>query len=272
MPEFEETFTKLTGNAPFPWQTALYDHWFSEGKIPKACNLPTGLGKTSVIAIWLIALANFPEKMPRRLVYVVNRRTVVDQTTDEVEKYFAKKVPGIAEFAISTLRGQFADNRDWSADPSRPAVICGTVDMIGSRLLFSGYGVGFKGKPLHAGFLGQDALLIQDEAHLEPAFQKLIEAIEEEQERCNDTRKLRVMELTATSRGTGEVFTLSAADEANPVVDERIHAKKSIVFHTVADEKKAGAALDLASWPFPAQCQPEISLLRSIFSRDRNSR
>ena len=27
-----------------------------------------------------------PDKMPRRLVYVVNRRTVVDQTTDEVEK------------------------------------------------------------------------------------------------------------------------------------------------------------------------------------------
>jgi ABC-type amino acid transport substrate-binding protein len=31
---------------------------------------------------------------------------------------------------------------------------------------------------------------------------------------------------------------------------------------TVADEKKAGGAPDLASWPFPAQCQPEISLLR----------
>lgn len=25
--------------------------------------------------------------------------------------------------AISTLRGQFADNREWSAHPSRPAVI-----------------------------------------------------------------------------------------------------------------------------------------------------
>jgi CRISPR-associated endonuclease/helicase Cas3 len=46
--------------------------------------LPTGLGKTSIIAIWLIALTNRPEVTPRRLVYVVNRRTVVDQTTTEV--------------------------------------------------------------------------------------------------------------------------------------------------------------------------------------------
>jgi len=41
--------------------------------------------------------------------------------------------------AISTLRGEFADNGEWRIDPARPAVIVGTVDMIGSRLLFSGY-------------------------------------------------------------------------------------------------------------------------------------
>ena len=149
------TFLLLTGNAPFPWQRALYER-FVDGNIPASCNLPTGLGKTSVIAVWLIALATHPDKMPRRLVYVVNRRTVVDQTTEEVEKYLERSDCSIPEFAVSTLRGQFADDGEWSADPSRPAVICGTVDMIGSRLLFSGYGVGMKGRPLHAAFLGQD--------------------------------------------------------------------------------------------------------------------
>ena len=97
--------------------------------------------------------------------------------------------------AISTLRGQFADNREWSADPSRPAVIVGTVDMIGSRLLFGGYGIGFKTRPLHAGFLGIDALLVHDEAHLEPAFQQLIEAIGDEQRAGN--RAPLAMELSA---------------------------------------------------------------------------
>lgn len=181
---FHQTFELLTGFSPLPWQQALSDRFASGANhIPSRCDLPTGLGKTSVVAIWLIALAKNPGSVPRRLVYVVNRRTVVDQTTEEVEKIrhnLAK--PELADFstalkslcsidcdcplAISTLRGQFADNREWSADPCRPAVIAGTVDMIGSRLLFSGYGVGFKTKPLHAGFLGQDTLLVHDEAHL----------------------------------------------------------------------------------------------------------
>jgi CRISPR-associated endonuclease/helicase Cas3 len=235
---FIELFTKLTGNPPFPWQEALYDRFASDrpDNIPQSCNLPTGLGKTSVIAIWLIALAN-GKSVPRRLVYVVNRRTVVDQTTNEVEKYRDAKVPGIPEFAISTLRGQFADNREWSADPSRPAVICGTVDMIGSRLLFSGYGIGFKQKPLHAGFLGQDALLVHDEAHLEPAFQTLITAIAKEQERCNEFRRFHVMELTATSRSGGESFVLTPKDYDEPLVVQRIQAKKKLTLIPADDPK-----------------------------------
>ena len=273
MPEFDAAFEALTGNSPFPWQCALYERFLEPrtDNIPASCNLPTGLGKTSVIAIWLLALAAKPEVMPRRLVYVVNRRTVVDQTTDEVMKYrrqlggdgppwtpclreLSKRLAELSSdrgepLAISTLRGQFADNRQWSADPSKPAVICGTVDMIGSRLLFSGYGCGFKTRPLHAGFLGQDALLVHDEAHLEPAFQKLLLDIEKEQRegRTPDFRPMRVMELTATSRGTGEVFELTDADRANEVVNQRINAKKAIHLHENKDEKKLAEEIaDLA--------------------------
>ncbi len=237
--DFDDAFKALTGNPPFPWQQALYDTWFAQGKFPASCNLPTGLGKTSVIAIWLIALAN-GKPVPCRLVYVVNRRTVVDQTTDEVEKYKRNlTAAGITEpLVISTLRGQFADNRQWSEDPSRPAVICGTVDMIGSRLLFSGYGIGVKSKPLHAGFLGQDALLVHDEAHLEPAFQELLIAIEQEQKRCNEFKKFHVMELTATSRSGGEVFTLSDKDREVDEVKKRIEAKKTLQLHENQDERK----------------------------------
>ncbi len=249
--EFRSTFETLNGNPPFPWQEALYKRFVS-GDIPSSCALPTGLGKTSVMAVWLIALANHREKIPRRLVYVVNRRTVVDQATDEARKYRLKLPGDLSEalsslcaeaekeptpLAISTLRGQFADKREWSADPSRPAIIVGTVDMIGSRLLFSGYGIGFKLKPLHAGLLGQDVLLVHDEAHLEPAFQDLLVAIRLEQEHRNEFRRFHVMELSATSRGS-EVFGLTDEDRSNPEVKKRILAKKSIHLLENDDEKK----------------------------------
>ncbi len=173
---FKGAFRLLTGNHAFPWQEEMYKRMV-KGDIPSSCNLPTGLGKTAVIPIWLIALANEPKKMPRRLVYVVNRRTVVDQATDEARGIRDQlkntphrpeilgrladrlaslaAVPNGEPLAISTLRGQFADNGEWRSDPARPAIVVGTVDMIGSRLLFSGYGIGFKSKPLHAGFLGR---------------------------------------------------------------------------------------------------------------------
>jgi CRISPR-associated endonuclease/helicase Cas3 len=224
--EFERDFEQLTGHSPFPWQVDLFQH-FIAGRVPEACDIPTGLGKTSVIAIWLLARER-NLALPRRLVYVVNRRTVVDQTTSEVER-LASTYTG--ELAVSTLRGQLADNREWSADPSRQAVICGTVDMIGSRLLFCGYGLGFKQRPIHAGFLGQDALLVHDEAHLEPAFQSLVEEIVREQARCGDPWPLKLMQLTATPRDPTTALRISDEDRRHPVVFKRIHAKKRMHLH-----------------------------------------
>ncbi|HMP07827.1 MAG TPA: type I-U CRISPR-associated helicase/endonuclease Cas3, partial [Lacipirellulaceae bacterium] len=260
--DFGHAFCQLTGNPPFPWQRALYEH-FNSGDIPASCNLPTGLGKTSVIAVWLIALAN-RATVPRRLVYVVNRRTVVDQTTEEVEQYKRQQVADIPDFAVSTLRGQFADNREWSADPSRPAVICGTVDMIGSRLLFSGYGVGMKAKPLHAGFLGQDALLVHDEAHLEPAFQTLIEKIRDEQIRCNDFRPLRVMELTATRRGIATPFGLTDEDWQHSVVQKRVTAHKALYLEPIQDANKLAEQLVAKATQFVPKNRSVLVFARTV--------
>ena len=152
---FTKLFTALTGTSPFPWQQSLYEG-FARGKIPSIADLPTGLGKTSVVAIWLIALLTHPDKVPRRLVYVVNRRTVVDQTTAEVERLRKRlcempdllasltKLCAVAgghclPLALSTL-GVVSSRiiAEWCAwIPAQPAVIVGTVDMIGSGLLFS---------------------------------------------------------------------------------------------------------------------------------------
>ena len=278
--DFTPAFQALTGNLPFPWQEDLYKRLSgNKDQFPERCAIPTGLGKTAIIPIWLIALANDHAKVPRRLVYIVNRRTVVDQATREAEKLrdnlckpeikiliaLAEKLHNLCAIspkkqklinlsndpplAISTLRGQFADNGEWSADPARPAIIVGTIDMIGSRLLFSGYGIGRARKPLHAGFLGQDTLIVHDEAHLEPAFQDLLIAIQKEQSegRIRDYHPLRVMELTATSRNASttddpkqskvKAVELTGADRKHKDVKKRIYAKKEIHLHSIDDEK-----------------------------------
>ncbi|WP_010585515.1 type I-G CRISPR-associated helicase/endonuclease Cas3g [Schlesneria paludicola] len=291
--QFDYAFQKLTTQRPFPWQHALYEDWFRMGKFPSACSLPTGIGKTSVVALWLMALAKHPTQVPRRLVYVVNRRTVVDQTTTEVMRLRNNLMAaGLHEpllalcgldlptdeppLAISTLRGQFADNREWSADPARPAVIIGTVDMIGSRLLFGGYGLGFKSKPLHAGFLGQDVLLVHDEAHLEPAFQACLVSIQKEQDRCKEFRQFHVMELTATPRQSAETFALTEAEKNPPpkqpatptepihFVWRRLCAKKTVRLHEVKDEKAVADQIAILALQYKDSKQAIIVFVRRI--------
>src|SRR6266705_6648901 len=72
--------------SPFKWQRRAF-HDLIAGKLPEAVDVPTGCGKTSILALWILAYAaqklrNSQSKLPRRLVWVVHRRTVVDQTTE----------------------------------------------------------------------------------------------------------------------------------------------------------------------------------------------
>jgi len=77
---------------------------------------------------------------------------------------------GAEIFRIVQLRGQLIDDREWSIAPSVPQFIIGTVDQIGSRLLFQGYGLGKWSRPMQAALLAVDAWICVDEAHLVPAF------------------------------------------------------------------------------------------------------
>jgi CRISPR-associated endonuclease/helicase Cas3 len=226
--------------------------------------VPTGLGKTSVIAVWLLARER-NASLPRRLVYVVNRRTVVDQTTEEVQRY--RQSPRYCDLAVSTLRGELADNRDWSRDPSQPAVICGTVDMIGSRLLFGGYGIGPRARPLHAGLLGHDVLLVHDEAHLEPAFQQLLEAIVTQQGRARSTPvapRLRVLALTATPRSRSDQLGVSQADRSDPIARKRLAAPKAIETVEVRSEAEVSKEIVRRCRQFETSGRAILVFVRTI--------
>jgi CRISPR-associated endonuclease/helicase Cas3 len=74
--------------------------------------------------------------------------------------------------------------------------------MIGSKLMFAGYQSSQRMRPFMAGLIGQDALLIHEEAHLTPAFGYLIRQIIETQQKQGNPRPLRMIELSATRRET----------------------------------------------------------------------
>lgn len=230
------------GQTPFPWQERLLAQQFAKGVIPDALDIPTGLGKTSVIAIWTAARAA-GAKVPRRLVYVVDRRAVVDQATDEAEriKKVVDETPELERalgltraLPISTLRGQYVDNRKWLEDPGVPAIIIGTVDMIGSRLLFEGYRCSRKMRPYHAALLGADTLIVLDEAHLVPAFEAMARAVTRNESlgprpSVRDVvPSSRVMSLSATGRGTGSAFQLDDTDRNHEVLKRRLDATKQV--------------------------------------------
>ncbi len=281
--DFEEGFRSLTGFAPMKWQERLFER-LVKNDVPTICDIPTGLGKTSVLPLWLLALVeqaeSGPVRLPRRMIYIVNRRTVVDQATETVERMrgrlmqpespdwqgrahtlqmIARTLRGLCAtdgvpLAVSTLRGELADNEEWKADPARPAIVVGTIDMIGSKLLFSGYGDGHYYRSHHAGMVGQDALIVHDEAHLTPAFSDLLGAISREQAReakrngnSDITRPVRVIELSATSRGReGKSFSLEAEDEEDPVVQKRLTADKRLRLYPAAEDSVVERIIELS--------------------------
>ena len=274
--DFNGYFQDLTGHAPFGWQRRLYEEHFMKGGLPSALDLPTGLGKTSVMAIWYLARrAGAP--VPRRLVYVVDRRAVVDQATAVAEAI--KERSRDSALRISTLRGRYADNREWLEDPAAPAIIVGTVDMIGSRLLFEGYGVSRGMRPYHAGLLGTDALVVLDESHLVPPFERLLERIARDRDEDNDLgpqeekdRDLipcfRLLPLSATGRDWGDdVFRLTEKDREDPVVKQRLGAKKRLVFKPVGD-KKLEERLAEEAWTLSGEGNAPVRVLVYCNSRD----
>ncbi len=258
---FKAGFERLTSNPdPFPWQEELFRR-FMTGSVERSLDIPTGLGKTAVMAIWLLARAE-GAKVPRRLVYIVDRRAVVDQATD-VANALREAVQNHLDLGaalnlngrplpISTLRGQHVDNKQWLEDPTSPAIIVGTIDMIGSRLLFEGYGVSRKMRSYHTGLLGSDALVVLDEAHLVPPFEMLLDAIASYRAgvgpRGEEARAVvppfKLMSLSATGRTrTGRPFTLTDKDLEHPIVRQRLDGKKRLVLKP----------LEVEGEPTPAQ-------------------
>lgn len=258
--QFGSYFRALHGYEPFPWQARLAATILETGNWPNLLDVPTGLGKTSAIDIALFVLAARPDIAPRRMVMVVDRRVVVDQAADHARK-IQKRLSDATEgplaavasalralwsgstdampFEVAVLRGGMPRDEAWAHRPDRPVVALSTVDQVGSRLLFRGYGVSPGMAPVHAGLLGNDALILLDEVQLSTAFADTLRAIDERwrpwRERDPELHeqlpnRWAFVRMSATPVGTGGeddiTFGLNDDDLVHPVVVQRRNASK----------------------------------------------
>lgn len=256
--DFDAYFSAVHGTGPFPWQSRLLRQVVERGW-PAALDLPTGTGKTAVLDIALFHLAleaaSERRRAPVRIVLVVDRRTVVDQAFDRSNKIKdALKSPSTPvlrlmrqalarlsgdedepkdePLALARLRGGIARDDDWARSPAQPLVAVSTVDQVGSRLLFRGYGVSRSMRPIHAGLLANDTLIVLDEVHLAEPFRQTLTALAERYRGWAERRlpdRWHVVSMSATSSvDAPDRFTLDDADRSHPVLRRRLEARKPV--------------------------------------------
>ena len=213
--DFAAFFRDVHDYDPFPWQQRLTEHVINRKKWPKVIDLPTGTGKTAVLDIAIFALAVQPAISPRRIVFVVDRRIIVDQvykrawriqqrikeSQTRVLQKVRKQLSALCDgdsLGVGVLRGGIPVNNEWAHRPEQPWVVVSTVDQFGSRLLFRGYGTQPGMWPIHAGLTGNDCLVILDEVHLSVPFSETLTQVAQLQGEVQLPRRFGIVEMSAT--------------------------------------------------------------------------
>lgn len=270
--DFPPFFEAVWGYAPFDWQTRLLTRVRSEGW-PSTLDLPTGSGKTAAldIALFALALDAFEEpgarRQPRRIALVVDRRTVVDQAHEravrlaealkEAREGVLRRVadalralqgdPDALPVLPAILRGGMPGESEWARTPHQPVLLVSTVDQVGSRLLFRGYGVSDRMKPVHAGLLGRDTLFLLDEVHLSRPFEETLAAVARYGRSGRIAqelpRPLSFVRMSATvAERPPDTFALTDAERKQPLLAQRLAARKRARLREVKTPKDPASA------------------------------
>ena len=260
---FAEFFAAVrAGQRPFAWQERLLDTLLADGHWPDRIVAPTGSGKTAVVDVHVfanvLAASGAAPRLPRRLALVVDRRAVVD-SHDEHARSLARRLSAaddglLAEIAqmlgslrlemagvegsvddepllTARLRGGAPPPRSWRDAPEACAVLTGTPDMIGSRLLLQGYGSSPRAWSREAGLLAFDTALVVDEAHLCRQFLVTARRVSKlaASALTGAVPVLQVVETTATpEEGAGSAVGVEPDDLADPVLDRRLRSAKPV--------------------------------------------
>ncbi|AJE23689.1 CRISPR-associated protein (plasmid) [Azotobacter chroococcum NCIMB 8003] len=173
----------------------------------------------------------------------------------------------LGELQVVHLPGGVFGDDDWVLYPERLSIVLTTVDQLGSRLLFRGYGVSPQRWSLHAGFFSDDTLIVVDEAHLNRPFLQTLAVLQ------GTGADLSVIPVTATSNldGPEKCLSLDERDFAHDIVQLRRNASKRVRLQEVGasdQELSRAALLALAN----LRNHPEVRKIALVVNRASTAR
>lgn len=294
--DFAAFFQDVHGHEPFPWQQRLTAQVLARGAWPRAIDLPTGTGKTSVLDTAVFVLAAQPAISPRRVVFVIDRRIVVDQVYERAwrlrERIKAGATPILRQvqnrlralsdgepLGVVALRGGIPIDNEWAQRPDQPWIMVSTVDQFGSRLLFRGYGVSPGMRPIHAGLAGNDCLVILDEVHLSVPFAETLAQVQAAALQSGPLpRRFAVVEMSATpSDQSAERFTLDSSTDLDGC--EELHRRVKVAKQAELESVKSHDAIPAAVLKIvksigksSSEADPNVHSIGVIVNRVRTAR
>jgi len=236
---FDDFFCRGSGGySPFPYQRRLAEM----ERLPDLARIPTGLGKTlAVILGWVWRRRYHPNPAvrhatPRRLVYVLPMRTLVEQTLGVARQSLtALDLDDI--IGLHQLMGGDVDN-DWALYPEREAILVGTQDMRLSRALNRGYAESRFAWPRHFGLLNSDTFWVIDEVQLMGSALATTAQLDQFRRDMGTIGPTGTLWMSATAEpewlatvdrmAEVQVLDLDDADRAQPEVLHRLTAAKRL--------------------------------------------
>lgn len=226
---------------PYPYQTKLaIEPW------PDIVKIPTGMGKTAgIILSWLYKRLQNDSDTPRRLVYCLPMRVLVEQTAKNARNWVEKLVDSniIQQNScpsIHVLMGGEIEV-DWDRFPENDAILIGTQDQLLSRALNRGYAMSRFRWPIQFGLLNNDCMWVMDEVQLMGAGLATTTQLQAFRNALGTAFPVRSLWMSATferdwlstidfSQTIDELqeLELSNDDMKNSSVKGRIHAKKTL--------------------------------------------